>query len=145
MSSTTVCPAANWSCFADKVPTVGGPLLGPAKASGLRVSDVKVWPAVAGLPLRGIVAQLSLPGHVGYMGLSELPGGANLSANQTSTHATRVQGTTALFIEQREGEGLKWNLRGRKMTLWVDKALPGVIPTEAQLVATANALVLYTA
>lgn len=144
MSATTKCPPANWRCFADEAHTVG-PLLGPAKASGLRVSGVEVWPAEAGQSLRGMAAQLSRPGYVGYVALTELPGQANLAPTQTWTHTTRVHGVAALFSDEPSFVRLKWNIHGRKMQLAVNKTLPGVLPTEAQMLAIANALVLYSA
>ena len=143
LASTTKCPAADWRCFADEAHTVG-PLLGPGKASGEHVTGVLVWPAQTGQRLRGMAAQLSRPGQAGYMALTELPGQADLTPTQSWTHSTHVQGVTALFSDEPSFVRLKWNDHGRKMQLAVSKTLPGPVPTEAQMLATANALVLYS-
>lgn len=145
MSSTTRCPEADWRCFPAEVQTVGGTLLGPAKSSGLRVTGILIWPAEAGVVLRGIAVQLPRPGGVGYIALSELPGKADLTPTQAWTHATRVQGTTALFDDEPQFVKLKWNEHGRKMLLSVSKQLPGAIPSETQMLALAQALVVYSA
>lgn len=145
LSSTARCPEADWRCIPDTVSTVGGTLLGPAKSSSLRVTGMLVWPAESGQALRGIAVQLPRPGGTGYMALTELPGTADLTPTQTWTHTTRVQGTTALFDDEPQFVKLKWNQHGRQMTLSVAKHLPGAVPTEAQMLAAAQALVPYSA
>lgn len=145
MSSAAQCPEADWRCFPTEATAAGGPLLGPAKAAGMRVSGVLVWPAHAGQALRGVAVQLSRPGKVGYTSLSELPGEAGLTPDKAWKRATQVRGTAALFSSDVYFARVQWNEHGRKMQLAVSKTLPGAVPSEAQLLATADALVLYAA
>jgi hypothetical protein len=110
----------------------------------MKVTDTHVaLRALQGETLRGVDVQLSYPGRTGYTSLSELPGKADLTPTKAWMRATRVRGTTALFSSDVYGVKLSWNEQARKMRLWVSKTLGGPVPTESQLLAMANALVVY--